>query len=95
MNDGVTGTKCDLCGIKTTDLTLPASLLDHIKDLDWMCRVCNDKLSAALTEARKHVHKYIAEALSSEANKIRGVSYTPMSEHTTHRIYTKKNEIGS
>jgi hypothetical protein len=89
MGNQVTGTKCDLCETKTSNLVLPASMLDHIDDLEWMCKDCNDRLSAALTEARKHVHKYIAETLLTEANIIRGRSFTPMSEHKTHQIYTK------
>ena len=95
MNDTVTGTKCDLCEVKTGNLVLPASMLNHIEDLEWMCKDCNDRLSAALTEARKHVHKYIAEAMTTEVNIIRGLSFTPMSEHKTHQIYTKKDKIGS
>lgn len=89
MNDPVTGTKCDLCEAKTNDLVLPASMLKHIDDLEYMCKDCNDRLSVALTEARKHVHKYIAEAMTTECNIIRGRSFTPMSEHKTHQIYTK------
>ena len=64
-------TTCDLCYNELTEIKLPASLLHHIPDLNQMCSACNDRLSAALTDARRYVHQYISITLENEAQAIR------------------------
>lgn len=93
MNNLITGTKCDLCGNKTTDLTCPSTILDHIEDLEYMCYPCNDKLTVAFTEVRKVVSKLIAEALSDAVDEIRAGASKPIGVHPPVKIYQKSDGI--
>jgi hypothetical protein len=71
MDELITGTQCDLCYEQTSNLTKPASLLDCVEGLEWMCYPCNDRLSAALTEGRKEVRVFLDKLLVAEAEAIR------------------------
>ena len=71
MTKLATETQCDLCYKELVETKLPASLLNHIPDLNKMCGSCNDRLSAALTDARRYVHQYISVTLEDEALAIR------------------------